>query len=255
MLNIGNSFNVCRDNFLFVHDISKRYWDGYSDKKKECIGDEAKSFRFHKYNKDFFDDAHIEPFNNIETENIFGSNVVDYDHVFVQKRIEMEESFQKSLDLLEDCVTLAGVKPGKLLGTARVDPNWTRSALTPLASRQHDAVLWIYDYFQTYAEQSPDRNISQLANVRRQDIYKYYENDFKYKEKVDFRRFAVLWNIILPRHLIRGWSDIPGKCWLCAELDRLQRTENSIVVQDALRRLRHLHRGGNIVVVFTLFLC
>jgi len=65
------------------------------------------------------------------------------------------------------------------------------------------------------------------------------------KEKfVQLSRFYELWGCLFPLCVNRPWCDIPGKCAVCLEIDRLRRSTKSEPVLLALKEAHLLHRGG-----------
>lgn len=78
----------------------------------------------------------------------------------------------------------------------------------------------------------------------RKDLHDYYVKQMGTLPTVDYSKFCELWRVMFPKVQQRPHCDIPGKCWLCARIDRLRREENDVHTARMLRDAHTLHRGG-----------
>jgi hypothetical protein len=128
------------------------------------------------------------------------------------------------------------------------DPSMAVSALTPLALTQHEAVIWMENYFHTYGDSIPNRyDEIHISLPDKQTLWLEYkqhqeENEMAY---VNLQIFYDLWNTLFPRYTIREIVDIPGKCLTCYEIDSINKNNRSNKnIQVAVKHLSVLHRGG-----------
>ena len=99
------------------------------------------------------------------------------------------------------------------------------AALCPLAETQQKATIWLENYFDVFADKSPDSEEVQLAIVYKKDVYRAYKADME-KSGIKFIQeplFIDLWNALFPHYLVRPWLDVPGKCEICYEIDTARR--------------------------------
>jgi len=129
-----------------------------------------------------------------------------------------------------------------------IDQKQIRAALTPLADTQQFATIWLEHYFETYGDQAPNRDETHLMIMQKTDLYNLYKHEMDTSNPprpiVSKTRFNSLWNVLFPKCRCRPWCDIPGKCDICYEIDRLRRTEEDSIVQEKLKEAHHMHRGG-----------
>lgn len=93
---------------------------------------------------------------------------------------------------------------------------------------------------------SPESFEVKLSISHKKEVYEEYQSQIEKKgEKiVNLNRFYELWNCLFPLSVNRPWIDIPGKCAVCLEIDRLRRSTKSEAVLLALKDAHLLHRGG-----------
>jgi hypothetical protein len=108
--------------------------------------------------------------------------------------------------------------------------------------------LWLENYFEKYGDSAPNRDEVHLLIMQRKDLYKRYVHELSSaslpQNTVSESRFLQLWDVLFPKCINRPWCDIPGKCDICYEIDRLRRTSEDSIVQKHLKDAHHLHRGG-----------
>jgi hypothetical protein len=127
-----------------------------------------------------------------------------------------------------------------------------RAGLTPLSDKQRTCAHWMQNYFKIYGDSDPGRDEVHLIILSRREVYQHYCRDMASQEAaleyprdpVSESRFYQLWHALFPLCVDRPWCDIPGKCKLCAEIDRLRRCEVFKVNQKSLKEVHHLHRCG-----------
>lgn len=133
-----------------------------------------------------------------------------------------------------------------------LDDDMIRAGLTPYSETQRTCVRWLENYFTIYGDKDPSRDEIHLSIMARRDVYLKYRKDmiqqqteFQYPRPfVKESRFCELWNVLFPLCVNRPWCDIPGKCKVCAEIDKLRRTTNFSTVHKNLKEAHHLHRCG-----------
>ena len=127
-------------------------------------------------------------------------------------------------------------------------PRMAASSLTPTADMQHEAVIWMEDYFHTYGDFVPNRgdeiHVSLPDKKSLWNIYKDHQhsNGLAF---ISLQKFYELWNTIFPRYTLREFVDIPGKCVTCYEIDSIRKNNKSDNrFLRAAKDLHLLHRGG-----------
>lgn len=123
-----------------------------------------------------------------------------------------------------------------------------RAALTPMSNAQQMATSWLESYFANYGDPAPNRDEIHLLVMNKSDLYRQYTEEMKRLDpgqaRIDRARFLQLWAVLFPRCINRPWCDIPGKCDVCYDIDRLKRTSEDSHVQKKLKDAHALHRGG-----------
>jgi hypothetical protein len=116
-----------------------------------------------------------------------------------------------------------------------------------------DAIVWLTDAAENFADQSPTNLIYKFSNPSKRSIYDNYVKEFlSFKSPtVEYSKFMELWNATCPHYLIRADSDpdIPGECKTCAGIEGLKDGCNDKSVQKAAKQLHHLHIGGMVPLV------
>jgi len=130
-----------------------------------------------------------------------------------------------------------------------LDPYMVRAALQPFSQRQQMCRVWMEDYFKTFGDHQPNSEFNKLSVLTKRDVYDTYKQEFAIKHSparpvVGYSTFTELWNVMFPYVTIRPFVDVPGKCDICFEIDRLRRSSGDRVLQDAARKAHQLHRGG-----------
>jgi hypothetical protein len=64
---------------------------------------------------------------------------------------------------------------------------------------------------------------------------------------VSYKTFTILWNTLYPHCTIRSYVDVPGKCFICGEIDRLRQSTSCEQVHKALSTAHMMHRGGMVM--------
>jgi len=129
-----------------------------------------------------------------------------------------------------------------------LDPKMIRAAITPYAETQMMCSIWLENYFEKYGDKAPNRDETHLLIMQKNDLFKSYIHEFSNsnppRSVVSESKFIELWNVLYPTCVSRPWCDIPGKCDICYEIDRLRRSSEESIVQEKLKEAHHLHRGG-----------
>ena len=106
--------------------------------------------------------------------------------------------------------------------------------------------MWLENYFDDYADKSPNGLDSRLSVASKKQLYADYvrEQNKLGIPVVLLPLFYDLWNTVLPFCQLRPWINIPGKCNTCYEIDSLRKSCKDKNVLKALKELHILHRGG-----------
>ena len=101
-------------------------------------------------------------------------------------------------------------------------------------------------HFEAYGDKSPDSLENKMSICHRNEVFAQYCSEMEQsgEKLVKKNRFYEIWSSLFPYVVNRPWCDIPGKCKICHEIDKLRKTSNSIAVQLALQKAHLLHRGG-----------
>jgi len=122
------------------------------------------------------------------------------------------------------------------------------SALTPSSDLQHEAVIWMDNYFHLYGDKIPNRTDEihvSLSDKKSLWILYKFDQEQSYSRFISLSTFYNLWNTLFPRYTIREFVDIPGKCLTCYEIDSIRKNNSSNKrVLSAAKELHILHRGG-----------
>lgn len=125
-----------------------------------------------------------------------------------------------------------------------------RSAIAPSADAQKSCILWLEQYFEKYGDHKPNADQINLQILTKKEVYEKYTFDFKskYNENiVPIKKFYELWSVLFPKSRIKPWCDIPGKCDICAAIDKGRRINHSDpVVLEKFKEAHLLHRGGTV---------
>jgi len=128
------------------------------------------------------------------------------------------------------------------------DPSMSVSALTPSSPTQHEAVIWMDNYFHKYGDSIPNRTDEiHIALPDKKSLWLLYkENQEKNNSLfIDLQTFYDLWSTLFPRYTLREFVDIPGKCVTCYEIDSIRKSNRSNkILQLAAHQLAYFHRGG-----------
>lgn len=104
-------------------------------------------------------------------------------------------------------------------------------------------------YYALEGDSSPNSEVKSIAISFRSDLYTAYANEQSKLQlpKVNEKYFLQLWRSLFPNFQTRPWINIPGKCWICADIDAKRRETGDSSVKEALRQAHALHRGGMIM--------
>ena len=88
--------------------------------------------------------------------------------------------------------------------------------------------------------------------MQKQDVFKRYKNTMissvPPRPHVKYSRFISLWNTVFPKCRRRPWCNVPGKCDICYEIDRMRREADDKIVLAKLQEAHHLHRAGMLML-------
>jgi hypothetical protein len=81
------------------------------------------------------------------------------------------------------------------------------------------------------------------------DILSTYNDGFENDgfPTVSYNTFATLWKALYPYCTIRSYVDVPGKWFVCGEIDRMRQSSNCKLVKKALAKAHMIHRGGMVM--------
>jgi hypothetical protein len=124
---------------------------------------------------------------------------------------------------------------------------WVQCALTPMSDRRQIAVFWMGEFFKL-CDQSPSSEFIRVNEDTKKEVFVRYQAETKElhpdTELLDYDAFCKLWLRIFPYCVKRVHCAIPGKCWVCAEIDRLRRCAEDRLTRLRLKEAHMLHRGG-----------
>jgi hypothetical protein len=128
------------------------------------------------------------------------------------------------------------------------DTSMAVSALTPSAPVQHEAVVWMNNYFHNYGDTVPNRTDEiHLSLPDKKSLWYLYKEhqEFNDSEYISLEKFYELWQTLYPRYTLREFIDIPGKCITCYEIDSIRKNNRSNEnILKAAKKLFVMHRGG-----------
>lgn len=128
--------------------------------------------------------------------------------------------------------------------------------MTPISEKAHDCCIWIKNYYTLEGDSAPNSETNSIAISFKKDLYTAYYNEQRELDLpyVHETHFLQLWRSLFPHNKTRPWLNIPGKCWICADIDALRRENSDSSVREALRQAHLLHRGGMIMPERTRYL-
>jgi len=123
------------------------------------------------------------------------------------------------------------------------------AAITPFSEHYQDCILWLNWFFKTFGDKMPNFDEIRLSLMGKTEVYEHYKKDSisdrgEHYQLVSYSMFVSLWNICFPHCVIRPFCDIPGKCDICFEIDKMRQATDTTIVQEHLRQAHLLHRGG-----------
>lgn len=130
---------------------------------------------------------------------------------------------------------------------AQTVDEWLHAGFTPKAERQQTAVQWMSEFFKL-CDNSPNSEFVKVNEDTKKDVFQRYQNEVRDldadAELVDYIQFCALWSRVYPYCVKRTHCSIPGKCWICAKIDKLRRTAEDRLTLLRLKEAHMLHRGG-----------
>jgi hypothetical protein len=122
------------------------------------------------------------------------------------------------------------------------------AAMSPDSYKTGLTIEWLSQYFDTFGDKQPNGDKIKLSINTKRELYEEYYADMQLMDPqavVSESSFETLWNGLFPSVRIRSWVNIPGKCNICMEIDKLRRKPNkSEATRAALKHAHLLHRGG-----------
>lgn len=128
-----------------------------------------------------------------------------------------------------------------------VKDEFVTAALSPHHEPNHDAAIWIEDYFDAVADHSPNGELKKISAPFKKDIWMDYVNEKKGDQcsYVSYEAFRSIWSTCFPTYVIRKYCGIPGKCGTCAAIDGIRAEKGAPKEKKRAGRQCHvLHRGG-----------
>jgi hypothetical protein len=118
--------------------------------------------------------------------------------------------------------------------------------LCPYTDSQQYCRFWLEDYFKNNADYSPTVEEEHVRIDMKNRLYKLYAQELSKKKipHLDEREFMENWRVLFPLHRTSTWCNIPGKCWVCYEIDRARQTSSDSMVQQKCGEAHYLHRAG-----------
>jgi len=80
-------------------------------------------------------------------------------------------------------------------------------------------------HFEAYGDKSPDSLENKMSICHRNEVFKQYCSEMEQsgEKLVKKNRFYEIWSSLFPYVVNRPWCDIPGKCKICHEIDKLRK--------------------------------
>lgn len=144
------------------------------------------------------------------------------------------------------CIVLSFLNGDITVLYGYTDDVMCRAALTPASDLQRMAVAWLDDYFYKTGDPAPNRDEIHLQIMHNRRVFEQYQRDME-KQKSEVMNesgFMALWRVLFPKHIRRPWCDVPGKCWVCYEIDQQRKSCEDATTHKYLKQAHHLHRGG-----------
>lgn len=219
---------VCRSTWGALYSVAKNYLDQVAAKFKAIKLNQADPVLYVE-NIQQFTDATVHPYKYNEVIDIIDENVA-YD-------TQAKDGISGQLNLASDMVA---------------------DSLSPHCDAQSYASIWLEDYFEEYADHSPNSLCKKANSQEKIELFNEYVSDMKVLNAnstaaiegaceiniVGYSTFNRLWNHLFPHYLTRRFCKIPGKCDTCAKIQALRQNSTDEAVQKAARQLHVLHRGG-----------
>jgi hypothetical protein len=130
--------------------------------------------------------------------------------------------------------------------------DWIRCALMPKSKGAVDdthqsCVMWLGRYFEL-CDRSPNSNLTKVNADSKLDMHHQYKREMADLDPdmglVDISVFVKLWDHVYPHAVNRSHCGIPGKCAICAEIDRRRQCAETRYELLQLRKAHIMHRGG-----------
>jgi hypothetical protein len=120
-----------------------------------------------------------------------------------------------------------------------------RAASCPFNDTSREAVIWLDDFFDI-CDKDPEGDLVHCNVSTKMEVWEMYsqEKQLLGSPYLSYKDFIDLWNGLFPHCVCRPWVDIPGKCHICCEIDRMRRSSSDRMVQLRLKEAHHMHRGG-----------
>ena len=111
---------------------------------------------------------------------------------------------------------------------------------------QRSAETWLAEYFEVQGDHDPESGEIMLQISLNEEAYAIFRRDMEYcgRDCISLARFNELWRVMFPHAKKRPYCSVPGKCWLCAEIDRQRRQAIDVNHRRQLRDAHLLHRCG-----------
>ncbi len=119
-----------------------------------------------------------------------------------------------------------------------------QAALTPNVTSRMLCSIWMKNQFDLCGDRMPNSTETKLSLVSKSQLYLQYVYEMQEapisknitpSPVVTYNSFIAIWNVLHPTCAIRPYVDIPGKCFICGEIDRLRQIRSEHKVQAALR--------------------
>jgi hypothetical protein len=127
-----------------------------------------------------------------------------------------------------------------------LDPTVIRAGLASSSSLRADAIIWLENYIQNFADHAPNSDMCHVSVPTRSALWEDYKQcqinkNLRYVNK---KRLLQIWRSMFPYCDVRKFVNVPGKCDTCYEIDALRKSSNVPQVQRALTMCHFVHRAG-----------
>ena len=114
--------------------------------------------------------------------------------------------------------------------------------LLPNTVNALDCYQWMYRYFNSYGDHTPNKEEIHLEYIKAKVIWEEYYDDVGEERGLQYAHFLHLWHTCFPYVRIREYKHCCGKCTTCFKLTEMRRSTKNVVLRDYVVTMYGLHR-------------